>query len=150
MTIDWEKASQFALPEDSAGYLLWQVVHLWQRQVDVTLAAVDLTHLQFILLSGIGWLTRNEDLLTQAQLAEFCKIDVMQISQVARKLESKELIKRSAHPTDTRSKILTLTANGEVTLERAIPLIEDLDTKFFSKCHQGLLLNELKKLHGDR
>ncbi|MFM2304169.1 MAG: hypothetical protein RLZZ135_1579, partial [Cyanobacteriota bacterium] len=98
MTIDWARVCQFAVPEDSVGYQLWQVVHLWQRQVDVALAELDLTHLQFVLLAGIGWLTRDGDLLTQVQLAEFCKIDVMQISQVVRKLEVKKLIHRSAHP----------------------------------------------------
>ncbi len=146
MTIDWTK-SRFALPEDSAGYLLWQVTHSWQRQVEAALAELDITHLQFVLLAGIGWLTRNGDLLTQVQLAEFCKIDVMQISQVVRKLEVKNLIERSAHPTDTRAKVLTLTPTGEATLEQALPLVEHLDTEFFSPCNHAALLVELKQLH---
>jgi DNA-binding MarR family transcriptional regulator len=146
MTINWEKASQFSAPEDSSGYLLWQVVHLWQRQVGVALAKLDLTHLQFVLLAGIGWLTRSHDLLTQVRLAEFCKIDVMQVSQVARKLEIKKLVQRSEHPTDTRAKVLVLTAHGEAILEQAIPLIEHLDNAFFSRCDQATLLSELKKL----
>jgi DNA-binding MarR family transcriptional regulator len=149
MTIDWNKVSQFALPEDSTGYLLWQVVHLWQRQVELALTDLNLTHLQFVLLAGIGWLTRNGDLLTQVRLAEFCKIDVMQTSQVVRKLELKEFVNRYAHPTDTRAKVLMLTPTGATILERALPLIENLDTTFFSRCHQDTLLLELKKLHGD-
>lgn len=147
MTINWEKVSQFALPEDSAGYLLWQVVHLWQRQVEIVLADLDLTHLQFVLLAAIGWLTRNGDLLAQVRLAEFCKIDVMQVSQVVRKLETKEFVKRDPHPTDTRAKVLTLTPSGEAILAQALPLIEHLDNVFFSRCHQSTLLAELKKLH---
>ena len=146
MTIDWAK-SRFAVPEDSAGYLLWQVTHLWQRQVEAALAELDITHLQFVLLAGIGWLTRNGDLLTQVQLAEFCKIDVMQISQVVRKLEVKYLIERSAHPTDTRAKVLTLTLTGETTLEQALPLVEHLDMKFFSSCDHTALLVALKQVH---
>jgi DNA-binding MarR family transcriptional regulator len=148
MSIDWERLSQFAVPEDSAGFLLWQVVHLWQRQVELTLAELDLTHLQFVLLAGIGWLTRQGKLLTQVQLSEFCKIDGMQISQVARKLEAKQWIKRSTHPTDTRAKVLSLTFEGEEVLKKALPPIEQLDAKFFGRCNQVTLLTELKKLHG--
>jgi DNA-binding MarR family transcriptional regulator len=146
MTINWEKASHFALPEDSTGYLLWQAVHLWQRQVESALARLDLTHLQFVLLAGIGWLTHDADLLTQVRLAEFCKIDVMQVSQVARKLELKGLLERCAHPTDTRAKVLKLTQNGEAILEQALPLIENLDAAFFGRCKEETLSSELKKL----
>ena len=147
MTIDWAKISRFAVPKNSAGYLLWQVTHLWQRQVEVALAALDITHLQFVLLAGIGWLTRKGELLTQVQLAEFCKIDVMQISQVARKLEMKKLVKRSAHPSDTRAKVLTLTPTGTTTLRQALPLIQHLDAEFFSPCNYAALLIELQQLH---
>ncbi len=146
MTINWERVSQFAEPEDSTGFLLWQVVHLWQRQVESALTEVDITHLQFVLLAGIVWLTRNGDLLTQAGLSEFCKIDVMQISQVARKLEDKALIQRSAHPTDTRAKVLILTSSGKAILEQALPIVERLDADFFSRCEQPILLIELRKL----
>lgn len=147
MTIDWAKTSRFAMPEDSAGYLLWQVTHAWQRRVEVALSELDITHLQFVLLAGIGWLTRNCELLTQVQLAEFYNIDVMQISQVARKLEIKKLIGRSAHPIDTRAKVLMLTPTGEQILKQALPLIERLDAEFFSRGDQVALLTELKRLH---
>jgi DNA-binding MarR family transcriptional regulator len=150
MTIDWDKVSKFAVPEDSAGYLLWQVVHLWQRQLEAALLDLDITHLQFVLLAGIGWLTRDHDLVTQVQLAEFCKIDVMQISQVVRKLEVKGLVKRSIHPTDTRAKSLILTSDGESILARSLPLVEQLDAEFFSKCRQSILLAELKNLYSGK
>ena len=146
MTIDWTKISRFAVPEKSAGYLLWQVTHSWQRQVEAALLKIGITHLQFVLLAGIGWLTKSGDLLTQVQLAEFCNIDVMQISQVVRKLETKKLVKRSAHPTDTRAKVLTLTLTGEAILKQAIPQIERLDAAFFGRCDRAGLLTELIKL----
>jgi DNA-binding MarR family transcriptional regulator len=147
MTIDWSEVSRFSAPRESAGYLLWQVTHLWQRQVELTLSELDITHLQFVLLAGIGWLTRNGDLPTQVHLAEFCKINVMQISQVARKLEVKKLIQRATHPTDTRAKLLMLTPTGETILSQAIPLIETLDAEFFGTCDQAALIAELKQLH---
>ena len=147
MTIDWEKASRFAMPEESVGYLLWYVTHLWQRRVDAALVELDITHLQFVLLVGIGWLTREDNLVTQVQLSEFCRIDVMQISQVARKLEVKKLIKRSVHPSDTRAKVLFLTRIGETTLQQALPVVEHLDAKFFGSCNHVALLAELQQLH---
>lgn len=147
MTIDWEKVSRFAVAEESVGYLLWQVTHLWQRQVEAALGNLDLTHLQFILLAGIGWLSRKGDLVTQVQLAGFCRIDVMQISQVARKLEVKKLIARSTHPSDTRAKVLALTSLGETILDRAIPIVEYLDAEFFGSCDPAALATELKRLH---
>jgi DNA-binding MarR family transcriptional regulator len=147
MTIDWSKVSRFSAPKESAGYLLWQVTHSWQRQVELTLLELDITHLQFLLLAGIGWLTRNGDLPTQVQLAEFCKINVMQISQVAQKLEVKKLIKRTTHSSDTRAKVLKLTPAGEIVISQAIPLIEHLDAVFFGSCNQAVLLAELKQLH---
>ena len=147
MTINWVKVSRFAAPEEIAGYLLWQVTHQWQRQVEATLADLKITHLQFVLLAGIGWLSREGDLPTQVQLAEFCQIDRMQISQVVRKLETKELVKRDVHSTDTRAKVLRLTRAGEATLNKALPLIEQLDATFFSPCYPSVLLAELKKLY---
>ncbi|HEY9620888.1 MAG TPA: MarR family transcriptional regulator [Crinalium sp.] len=147
MTINWAKASRFAVPEESAGYLLWQVTHAWQRQVEVALLELDITHLQFVVMAGIGWLTQTSDLLTQVQLAQFCKIDVMQISQVVRKLEIKGFVQRSPHPSDTRAKVLTLTSTGEAVLQQALPLIEQLDATFFDHCDQSALLAELTKLH---
>ncbi len=147
MTIDWSTVSQFSAPRESAGYLLWQVTHLWQRQVESVLSELDITHLQFVLLAGIGWLTRDGTLPTQVQLAEFCKIHVMQISQVVRKLEDKKLIKRTTHPSDPRAKVLRLTPTGEAVLSQAVPLIEQLDAAFFGACNQAALLTELKQLH---
>jgi DNA-binding MarR family transcriptional regulator len=149
MTIDWSKVSRFSVPRESAGYLLWQVTHLWQRQVEQTLSELDITHLQFVLMAGIGWLTRDGDLLTQVQLAEFCKINAMQISQVSQKLAVKKLIKRATHPSDTRAKVLMLTPMGETVLSQAIPLIEHLDAVFFGSCNQANLLTELKQLHAE-
>jgi DNA-binding MarR family transcriptional regulator len=149
MTINWVRASRFAAPEESAGYLLWQVTHAWQRQVEVALLELDITHLQFVIMAGIGWLTQVDSLLTQVQLAQFCKIDVMQISQVVRKLESKGFIQRDPHPSDTRARVLTLTSTGEKVLQQALPLIEQLDALFFGHCDQSTLLAELTKLHTD-
>jgi DNA-binding MarR family transcriptional regulator len=146
MSMNWQ-TSRFAQPEASVGYMLWQVTHAWQRQLAHALAALDLTHLQFVLLAGIGWLTRNGALVTQVDLAEFCQIDVMQISQVVRKLEAKQLIQRATHPRDTRAKVLRLNPIGETKLQAALPLVEQLDAEFFSVGNPSVLLAQLQCLH---
>ena len=150
MNIDWTKFSQFAVPEDSPGFLLWQVTHLWQRYVESALSQLDITHMQFVLLASIGWLTRNGEWVTQVQVAEFCKIDVMLTSQVVRKLEHKQLIQRLPHPTDTRAKVLIVTTVGEQILAQALPLIEQLDAQFFNSCSRAELRDELLKLTTNR
>jgi DNA-binding MarR family transcriptional regulator len=71
----------------------------------------------------------------------------MQVSQVVRKLEEKQLVERSIHPTDTRAKVVVLTSRGETILQKAIPLVETLDTDFFSHCNQFKFLKELQKLY---
>jgi DNA-binding MarR family transcriptional regulator len=107
--------------------------------------ALDITHLQFVLLAGIGWLTRGGAVVMQVELAAFCKIDGMQVSQVVRKLEVKGLVKRAIHPTDIRARVLTLTPAGAKVLNQALPIIEQLDADFFGD-NQTTLLAELQVL----
>lgn len=51
-----EQNFQFASPDDSPGFLLWQVSNLWQRKMKAELSDLGLTHVQFVLLAGIVWL----------------------------------------------------------------------------------------------
>ncbi len=48
--------SEFSYPEESPGFLLWQVSNLWQKLQRKALSQLNLTHVQFALLSGIGCL----------------------------------------------------------------------------------------------
>jgi DNA-binding MarR family transcriptional regulator len=146
MSIDWKKASKFSVPEESAGFLVWQITRMWQEQVTEALIEIELTHIQFVVLAGVGWLTKDKLLVTQAQLAEFYEVDVMSISQVSRKLEDKQLIQRREHPSDTRAKVLSLTDSGETVLKLALEIVGKLDEKFFGFCNQQVLASELKKL----
>ena len=72
----WKNISQFKGPEESPGFLLWQVSTKWRRQIETTLAALDLTHVQFVLLASIGWLTRDDNRITQVELACHCQTDL--------------------------------------------------------------------------
>lgn len=128
MTVEWSHDQ----PEDSAGFLLWQVTNQWQRTVRAVLAPLGLTHVQFVLLAGLAWLEGQGRAPTQAQLAAFCKTDEMMTSQVVRALEREGLIERRRHPSDTRARQLGLTPLGTETIGRAVPVVERTDRDFFA------------------
>jgi DNA-binding MarR family transcriptional regulator len=116
---------------DSTGFLLWQVTSVWQRRIAEALKDHGLTQVQFVLLAGILWLSKQEKWITQVMLARHTKLDVMMTSQVLRNLESKGFLERSLHPTDTRAKILKLTSLGLKSTKKAIPAVEKVDMEFF-------------------
>lgn len=118
-------------PDDSIGFNLWQAYNHWHRIISQKLNSVDLTHIQFVLLAAIGWLNNSEGDTTQIQVAQFAKVDVMMTSTVLRTLESKGLIKRSEHKTDTRAKCVNITEIGRKKLVEALKIVETADTDFF-------------------
>ena len=46
----------FEKPEESTGFLLWQVTNLWQREIKKALEKYGLTHSQFVLIASMYWL----------------------------------------------------------------------------------------------
>lgn len=123
--------SMFSSPSESPGFLLWQVTNTWQRKLRIALKAVDLTHVQFVLLAVLSWLSHRQNDVTQAQLAQHSYVDVMMASQVVRTLEEKGLINRLTHPSDTRAKSLRVTDKGSAIVAQAIGLVESADQSFF-------------------
>ncbi|WP_084187530.1 MarR family winged helix-turn-helix transcriptional regulator [Andreprevotia chitinilytica] len=117
---------------DSTGFLLLQVSSAWQRTITAALRPYGLTQAQFTLLSGMLQLSEHETYVTQVKLARHTCSDVMMTSQVLRTLESRGLVERNPHPTDTRAKILVLTEIGERTVLRAMPAVNRIDMDFFS------------------
>ena len=122
---------QFDNADDSPGFSLWQVSSMWQRQINAGLKQFDLTHAQFVLLASMTWLADGEKPLTQVDLASHAKMDVMMTSNVLRTLEEKGLILRKPHPTDTRAKALSITAQGRKLAVQAIEVVEKIDHEFF-------------------
>lgn len=134
--IAWKKISHFEGPEQSPGFLLWQVSTKWRREVETALAAINLTLPQFVLLANIGWLTRHHTDVTQVELARHCSTDVNMTSQVLRTLEQKGYIERYRREGDERSKFPRLTRKGAKLVEQAIPLVEGVDDHFFGRLNQ--------------
>lgn len=123
---------QFENADDSPGFLLWQVSSMWQRQINAGLKQFGLTHAQFVLLASLTWLASEEQPLTQVDLASHAKMDVMMTSNVLRTLEEKGLVARNPHPTDTRAKSLAVTGKGRELAEKAVQVVEKIDSEFFS------------------
>jgi DNA-binding MarR family transcriptional regulator len=123
---------QFKKPEDSPGYLLAQVTILWQRMQKRVLDPLNLTHTQFVLLASLAWLSRENNMVTQVDIANASNSDRMMVSKVLRTLEEKKFITRYEHPIDTRAKVITLTDEGSKVLQEAIVKVENTDFEFFS------------------
>lgn len=127
-----EPASRYAQAERSAGLLLWRVTLSWQRRVRSALAPHDLTHVQFVLLASLWWLTDHGGPPTQVQLAQHAHTDPMMTSQVIRKLEAAGLLTRAPDPADSRARRLELTDGGRTRLRGALADVEAADEAFFS------------------
>ena len=119
-------------PEQSLGFVFWKTTLQWQRKITEGLKPLDMTHVQFVLMAGIGWLENENDEVTQTMLASHAEVDVMMTSKVLRALESKSWVQRNLHSTDTRAKSLSLTRQGKHQLKKALIIVEDIDKQFFS------------------
>jgi MarR family transcriptional regulator, organic hydroperoxide resistance regulator len=119
-------------PEDSSGFLLWQVTNLWQREIKKALEQYGLTHSQFVLMASIHWLTLQKQEVTQIILSAHTKIDPMTTSTVLRTLQQKGFIQRQEHITDTRAKTVVLTEEGKKIVKKAVVTVEKFDADFFS------------------
>ena len=66
------------------------------------------------------------------QLAGLAGIDVKMTSEVVRRLEAKQLLRRVADPSDARAKVIEVTPSGADAARRAIEIVEAADADFFA------------------
>ncbi len=131
--ISFKKMSHFERPDQSPGFLLWQVSTKWRREIEAALATLNFTHPQFVLLTSLSWLTCQHTDVTQVELARHCSTDVNTTSQILRSLEQKGYIERHRREGNERSKFPRLTEKGLKLVEQALPLVEKVDHDFFGK-----------------
>ena len=121
-------------PGDRPGFKLWRTHNLWQRKLKEVLNPFKLTHVQYILLEGLSWLSKHEGTeITQSKLSETLGADAMMTSVVIRGLIKKDLVARVAHPTDTRANCVQLTALGDSLLQEAIRAVDIFEDAFFAE-----------------
>ncbi len=138
---------KFKSPNESPGYLLGQLTLLWQRKLKKVLDPLDLTQTQFVLLAALGWLSRENENVTQVDIANQGNADRMMVSKVLRTLESKRFISRQEHQTDTRAKVIRLTDEGAAVLQKALTAVENADMEFFSVIGENLASLNLNMVH---
>ena len=135
-------------PRHAIGFVLWRVIHRFERELEQALRPLDLTHLQFTLLGLVAWTQKQGDIPNQAELARAGDIHVMQVSNVLKALESKALIDRSAAEGNAAAKSVTLTAEGMERLRAAFPIAIDVQHRLFGDAGRpgGSLLTGLINL----
>ncbi len=132
MGVDRETLARTLRPENSPGFLLWQAANQWQRRLRAVLEPLGITHVQFVLLAGLAWLEHRGEAPTQVRLAAFCRTDAMMTSQVVRAIEAAGLVQRQRHPSDSRARLLKLTAKGAEVLNQAMPAVLAADAAHFA------------------
>ena len=147
--VNLKKISRFKTPEESPGYLLWRVSTLWRGTIEAVLKPLNLTHPQFVVLVSLGWLTREGDKVSQADVGKAAGLDPNTTSQILRGLEAKKLIIRK-RSVDERSKNPEVTPTGARILKKAFLTVDDANKQFFEpltkKEIQNLLQSFLKLL----
>ena len=111
-----------------------RVYNKWHSMIKKELKKMNLTHPQFVVLASLAYLSQNgNDEVTQVMISKLSGIDVMTVSQILSLLEKHDFVKRKEHSKDTRAKAVILSKKGEEVLQKAVPLVEQIDEVFFGK-----------------
>jgi len=110
---------------------MWRIVHRYQREVDRALRPLDLTHLQFVVLTLVAWQARAGEKANQAALAKFGDIHPMQLSNMLKALEQKGAILRTPAPSNALAKCVEITPAGIVALRKALPIVIKIQGRLF-------------------
>ena len=145
-----ENPFRIPVPEESPGFLLWQVNNLWQREIRKALIPFNLTHSQFVLMASIHWHQLQKQVVNQVLISRHTKVDTMTTSTVLRGLQKKGLVLRKEHGKDSRSNTVELTDAGRKVIKKAVVAVENFDAAFFSMSDKSLkaLIKLLAQLNG--
>lgn len=122
----------FDQPEDSPGYLLWQVTMMWQREIRAAIESYNVSHAQFVIMATLLWFNSQKTDVTQILIVNHTKLDKMTVSKSLKGLALLGFVSRIENEIDTRAKNVTLTQKGKDILNLLIPLVENIDSKFFN------------------
>lgn len=128
-----KEISEFKRPEDSPGFLLWQVSTIWQREINRCLEKYKLKHSAFVILALLYWCETHDKIPNQSFIIHQSKLDKMTVSNVLKKLVEQKLVERQTCHKDSRAKILALSKKGRVLIQQVQSDIESVDQKFFAK-----------------
>ncbi|EGO9002978.1 MarR family transcriptional regulator [Enterococcus faecalis] len=115
----------------SIGLSFIKAYNLWHKMIKEELNIINLTHPQFVVLASLSYLSQNNEEVNQITISKQSDIDVMTVSTIIKNLEKSMLIIRKESKTDSRAKSVYLTKKGQMVLNKALPLVEEVDTRFF-------------------
>ena len=135
-------------PQNAVGFVMWRVVHRYQREVEQALRPMDLTHLQFVTLTLVAWMAQDGDVATQSELARFGDIHPMQVSNVLKALEQKRMVLRAPSRGNALAKQVAMTSTGMTALREALPLVIGVQGRLFGDQGRpgGRLLDALVRI----
>jgi DNA-binding MarR family transcriptional regulator len=126
-------SASLGAPERAIGFVLWRMFHRYQRAIDRGMAPLDLTHLQFTVLTLVAWAARHGEEVSQAELGRTSDIHKMQLSQILKTLESKGWVQRVPSRVDVRMKNVQLTRTGLTRVRRALPVAIAVQRRLFGE-----------------
>ena len=103
------------LPEvliQNPAYMLWLTSNAWIRWVKRALSPLDITHVQYGVLSAVERLSNTSGSVSQVQVSRFASMDENMVSQVIRHLNQRGLLERVRDVDDRRAQRLSLTETG--------------------------------------
>lgn len=119
----------------SFGRLVLQIKRL-ERQPRSFGDAGSLTPSETHTIDAIGY----ENGILMSELAARLGVTKGAVTQIVGRLEAKQLVKRSSHPIDSRSVVVSLTEKGE----RAYLAHEELHKEFYGKLFEGFNKEDIK------
>ncbi|MEV5746218.1 MarR family transcriptional regulator [Actinoallomurus sp. NPDC052308] len=108
------------------GYLVWRLANKWRVAVDRTLAPLNLTHAQYVLLASLYGIESAGRRPSQRELADHAGLEALYVSKLARTLEADGLIERTRDLADTRAVRLALTDRGREAVRPALSQVQEL------------------------
>ena len=122
----------FKVPEESPGFMLWQMTMAWQDALKKALKPYNVSHIQHVILAILLWFEKSDEAPTQISLSRMANLDKMTVSKALRSLEERSYVKRYESKTDSRAKQMELTARGRELALILVPLVEKADEIFFA------------------
>ena len=125
-------------PDESAAYLMRQILNLATAQIDRALEPAGLTNAQWIPLFKLHMGHAS----TVAELARECKLDAGAMTRTLDRLEAKGLVRRVRSLEDRRVVNLELTREGREAAKHIPAVLCDVQNAFL----QGLTVAEWQQL----
>lgn len=132
-------------PEESAGYLMRQILSMVSQEVDRQLAHTGLTNAQWIPLFKLSMGHAS----TPAELARACQLDAGAMTRTLDRMEAKGLCQRERSASDRRVVTITLTEAGREAAQvipEVLSRVQNAHLAGFSKDEFELLKSLLRRI----